>query len=186
MNEFNISKKTATKVGLSIEACIFLLALCIKDSFSDYYKELVDTGYINKETEDITKEGLAAVKEFYINKDSIDNYRELAIKMQELFPKGKKPGTNGIYWRGGIDEVSAKLKNIFRLKPDLTEEQVLTATTKYIESFKGNYTYMQVLKYFILKNKQVGGVTEFQSELLSFIENSTQESIESDWNMTLK
>ena len=46
-----------------------------------------------------------------------------------------------------------------------TDEQILKATQDYVSSFNGNYSYMRVLKYFILKDERK---SDEKSELLEF------------------
>ena len=68
-----------------------------------------------------------------------------------------------------------------------TDEQIIQATSKYVEGFNGNYTYMRLLKYFIFKEK-VGAASEVEgdSELISYIENAGQEeNLRNDWTSTI-
>ena len=61
-----------------------------------------------------------------------------------------------------------------------TEEEALEATKKYIESFNGNYRFMQLLKYFILKSDPNTG--DIKSDFMSLIENKDDIEIkESDF-----
>ena len=53
-----------------------------------------------------------------------------------------------------------------------TNEQIINATKKYVISFNGDYQYMQLLKYFILKTDNHTG--ELRSDFMSIIENGNQ------------
>ena len=67
-----------------------------------------------------------------------------------------------------------------------TDEQIINATQKYINSFNGNYTYLKLLKYFIWKDERLKGES-VQSLLADFIENeSAEDTTSSDWTVELK
>lgn len=79
---------------------------------------------------------------------------KLADKMRELFPKQKKEGTASTYFRGNNYEITHRLKKFFIFFGNkYSDEQILEATKKYVDSFHGDYTYMRVLKYFIWKSE---------------------------------
>lgn len=120
-----------------------------------------------------------------IDKDS--EYIELATELRELYPAGRKEGTTYM-WRGTTAEVAKKLKTlVVKYGYTLDKEKVIKATKDYISSFNGNYRYMQLLKYFILKSvKDADGNTEVKSELMSLIENSGQvDTQKDDWMSTM-
>ena len=52
-----------------------------------------------------------------------------------------------------------------------SDDEIVDAAKRYVESFNGQYTYMQVLPYFIFKNVPVNGMMEEKSQLLSVLEN---------------
>ena len=107
-------------------------------------------------------------------------YTEIAEAMRELYPAGKKPGT-AYMWRDSTPLIAARLKKVFesnKIEPD--KEAILKATKSYVDSFKGNNTYMQLLKYFILKDNE--------SQLLSYLANvdNLEEEGGSEWTTTLR
>lgn len=113
----------------------------------------------------------------------------LAEKLRELYPEGKKQGTQ-YYWRDSNSVIVKKLKALVKKYGDcFTDEQAINATRKYVESFNGNYQFMQLLKYFISKNIVKGGEVEETSQLLSYIENAGQEDKQQmtiDWETELR
>lgn len=113
----------------------------------------------------------------------------LAEKLRELYPEGKKQGTQ-YYWRDSNSVIVKKLKALIKKYGDcFTDEQAINATKKYVESFNGNYQFMQLLKYFISKNIVKGGEVEETSQLLSYIENAGQENKQQltiDWETELR
>lgn len=113
---------------------------------------------------------------------------ELACELMEVFPKGKKAGTN-VYWRGNKKDITLRLKKFFKLYSNYTKEQILEAAKRYVSSFDGKYDYMRVLKYFIWKAERKIGedgklFIEETSELANVIENEDSENI-SDWTTRL-
>ena len=112
-----------------------------------------------------------------IPKDNDLNY--LVGQLREIFPKGIKTGSAA--WRGNKREITLRLQKFFKIYDKYTDEEIIDATKKYVESFNGNYTYMRILKYFILKDEvKVGedGVRYIEqvSELANFLENEMEQS----------
>lgn len=118
-----------------------------------------------------------------------DRCETLAIQLRELFPKGVKSGSAA--WRGNLREITLKLQKFFKLYGNKwTDEQIVAATKRYIESFNGNYTYMRILKYFILKNtRKINedgiGFTEETSDLATCLENP-EDITTMDWTTDLR
>ena len=130
-----------------------------------------------------------------VNLDSIDSDKKqgrdinsLAIKLKEIFPKGKKPGTTQ-YWAEGIALIVKRLRVFFKkYGEEYTDEQILKAAGDYVKSFNGNYSYMRTLKYFIWAEKpNKAGEVESTSDLVTFIENGDQDNggTDNDWTAEL-
>lgn len=122
----------------------------------------------------------------------VENYTEkffnsLADKLREIYPEGRKAGTN-YYWRDSTAIIAKKLKTlIVKYNFKVTEQEAIEATKKYVKSFNENYKYMHLLKYFILKSTtNSSGDSEVTSELMSYIQNKgtdTETEIdETDYN----
>lgn len=131
-------------------------------------------------------EGIILDGEYKKNKKE-DRFNILADKLRELYPEGRKEGTN-YYWRDSTKIIARKLKALDKkYGVDFTDEQAINATKRYIDSFNGDYTYMQLLKYFIMKNVLKDGELEETSQLLSYIENENQvNNTNTDWSVQLK
>lgn len=132
----------------------------------------------------LTPSGVELIESIFLNSEFAvpnsdeDRYDKLAKKMQELFPEGKKPGTK-LMWRDSQAIIAKKLKAVVKkYGAKFTDEQALEATKKYVESFNGDYQFMQVLKYFISKRNQITG--EETSQFLSYLENAGQEDANND------
>lgn len=98
---------------------------------------------------------------------------ELADSMRALYPEGKKPGTS-YYWRDSTKIITQRLAVFFKkYSRRFSNEEIIEATRAYVNSFNGNYQYMQLLKYFIYKDDL--------SQLLSYLENAGQDNFQRDW-----
>lgn len=121
-----------------------------------------------------------------------DRLDKLVKQLMDLFPKGKKEGTS-VYWKGNLKDNKLKLQKFFKLYGNTyTDDQIISATKKYVESFNGNYSYMRALKYFIWKDeKKLGSdgkyYVEEVSDLASYIENEDTVNTSSDgWTTELR
>lgn len=120
-----------------------------------------------------------------------DRLEQLAKKLMQIFPEGKKEGTSQ-YWRGNMRDVTLKLQKFFKLYGNkYTDEQILNAAQRYVASHNGKYQFMRVLKYFIMKNdKKIdsdgAGYIEEVSDLAAYIENEQSDiTLKDDWMNTL-
>jgi hypothetical protein len=121
-------------------------------------------------------------------KDRQEDFESLANKLKEVFPKGMKSGTS-YSWRGNTAEIVRKLKNlVVKYHCRFTEEEALDAARAYVASFNGDYKYMKLLKYFLLKtirNKE--GDIDIESEFMSYLENKDdlKEQNNNNWTTDL-
>ena len=174
-----VADKILEKYNLSIEEFL-ILYICSKEYD---IKELIDTiiakGYADKNlynhnTAIVSNNVKEIISSVIIDSDKAvidkeEDYLRVAKKMQEIFPKGRKEGTT-YAWRDCTAVIAKKLKTlVVKFDFKFTEEEALEATRKYVESFNGNYKFMQLLKYFILKNDTITG--DIKSEFMSLIEN---------------
>ena len=107
--------------------------------------------------------------------------------LKEIFPKGKKDGTN-LYWSDGVALIEKRLKVLFKkYETRYPDEEILDAAKRYVESFNGDYRFMKVLKYFLFKDeKGAAGKVEESSELINYIENKGEETISNLWEVEIK
>mgnify|MGYP000153852411 FL=1 len=142
---------------------------------------------LNKAGEDLIEEFLTDCEIVIDKKKNIKDIRfeNLANKLRELYPSGKKEGTN-YYWKDSTRVIANKLKALSKNYGDFTDEEAIEATKKYIESFNGNYTYMQLLKYFISKREFKCGELVDNSQLMSYIQNKDQDNYNSNWSSELR
>lgn len=126
---------------------------------------------LDKYTEDrITQVLLNSDKEV----PSDERCENLAIQMRALYPKGNS--SSGYPWRGNLRDLTKRLKKFFKLYGNWTDEEIINATQRYVSHYNGNYTYMRILKYFILKSDK----GEEGSDLATWLENDTEVNND-DW-----
>lgn len=195
-----VEKEVCAKKGLTLGGFFYLLFCNYSEKFEEDIKTLVQGGYITSagcvSKYRVTNNGVSLLNDIMLNSDTDKNedkaLEEIAIKLKEVFPQGKKRDTQ-LYWTEGIALIVKRLK-LFKRKYniDLDINSVINAAQNYVKSFNGDYRFMKVLKYFIFKEKKGdAGEVESESELLTYMENAgqvdvndTQTSI--DWDVELR
>lgn len=184
---FHINTKTIKEYRISFDSLLILLGIYFNTPIRvlEYPEEL--TGYyglhpdINKPY--LTQKGVNAVEDIFLKSEFTDkkennNLEKLAESLRELYPKGKKPGT-AYMWRDSTAYIVKRLQAFEKKYGKFDQDDIIKATKKYVNSFNGNYGYMQLLKYFIFKDDT--------SQLLSYISNlDDEDDCQTDWNTMLK
>lgn len=194
-----LSKEGCQKNNVSIGEALLLLSIHNNADLDVAQKELIRKGYITADRNDLfqqvgwrlTNKGTEVIDSVIVDSDKKskpdERLTQLATRLKEVFPKGKKDGTN-YYWADGVALIVRRLNLFFRKYGDTyTDEQIVKAAEKYVQGFNGNYAYMRLLKYFIFKEKVgAAGEVEGDSELISYIENAGQEeNLRNDWTSTI-
>lgn len=195
-----LNKKAAQQNGITIDEALLMLVIHNKADLERAERALIQKGLITAERDDLFKQtgwrltnrGAEVLDSAILDSDKEqepqDKITQLAARLKEIFPKGKKDGTN-YYWVEGVALIVRRLKLFFKkYGNEFTDEQIIQAAEKYVQGFNGNYQYMRLLKYFIFKEKVgANGEVEGDSELISYIENSGhEEDLRNDWTSTLK
>lgn len=112
----------------------------------------------------------------------------LAKKLRELYPKGKRPGYS-VPFAGAPANIAISLTN-FRITfdPDreYEDEVIIEATKKYIDSLRGDWTYLKGLEDFIFSYGGTPQAPKNESSLLNWIELGDELIVEEeDWTQTL-
>ena len=195
--KLTIDQTILDKYNMTLEEFLVLYLGAKEIDIESVSQSLITKGFANKDlfsngkivVSDKIKDLISTIS-IDSNKNIIDKdseYIELATELRELYPTGRKGGTTYM-WRGTTAEVAKKLKTlVVKYGYTLDREKVIKATKDYISSFNGNYRYMQLLKYFILKSvKDADGNIEVKSELMSLIENGGQiDTQKDDWMSTM-
>lgn len=184
--KITIDEKICNKHHLTLQEVLLALAVRggkIGEVFNNLKSREIATKHngdfaITQPWSDTIDEILCDSSEGINNEERLQN---LAKRMRECFPEGKMRGT-AYYYRCNNREVVLKLKKFFVQYDDYSDEDILEATKRFVASFKGDYRYMPLIKYFIMKNKKVqdeDGEFHIQevSELASYLENKTSEDI---------
>lgn len=185
------SSKSGESVPFSV--ALYLAILYIGDkTFHDIFEEACQKGYVVYDrmqpvfgsysipiNPKLTESGIEYVESLLLNSeiseevDNKDKYELLAEDLRSIYPSGRKPGT-AYMWKDSVNVIATRLKGMTKkFGVSFTNEQAVNATRKYVESFCGDYRYMQLLKYFIMKKRDDTG--DFESQLLSYISNENQE-----------
>ena len=126
--------------------------------------------------------------------DSDERCNALADKLREIYPAGKKPGY-AYTWRDSTSCIADRLKKFVLKYGDYPDEDIIRVTKEYVDSFNGTYTYMQLLNYFIWKNKVTGeevvrgrivGEVERQSQLAAYLQDTPDKKQSADWDVELR
>lgn len=184
---FIINKEEIEKQGLSVAEMFYMAALYYHEPINyNTFDSVCSKGFVSYDNlidhkvpinPHLTEAGIEIVESVLINSEfKSDNVRSrfdiLADKLRELFPTGRKPGTNYM-WKDSTAVISKRLKALVKkYNAKFTDEEAIAATKRYVEGFNGNYMYMQLLKYFIFKDDV--------SQLLSYIQNP-EEDINDNW-----
>lgn len=193
-----INQEACSRNGVSFGEILILLALANSVDLGKSRQILISKGLITSSGNTgnidfrITQKGSEVLSNCIVDSIDYEKSKEdrlvaLAEKLRELYPTGRKDGTNYM-WRGTTAEIVRKLKTLeTKYKFHFTDEQAISATKRYIQSFNGNYRFMQLLKYFILKAaSDSDGNIEVKSEFMSLIENEGQvDSQRDDWVSTM-
>ena len=199
MTTICLNKKAAQQNGITIDEALLMLVIHNKANLERAEKALIQKGLITAERNDLfqqvgwrlTNKGTEVLDSVIMDSDKEqepqDRLIQLATRLKEIFPKGKKDGTN-YYWTEGVALIVRRLKLFFRKYGNkFTDEQIIQAAEKYVQGFNGSYQYMRLLKYFIFKEKVgANGEVEGDSELINYIENAGQEeNLRDDWTSNL-
>lgn len=192
----SINEDICKKNGISLEEILAILLVKSGVNIPELFQSMTDKSMLVKDMFNgymVTQRWDDVVSNVILDSDKnppdIERIEELALKLAAIFPKEKKAGTCH-YFRGNKKDNVLRLKKFFKLYGSYTDEQILNAAKKYVQSFNGNYSYMRILKYFIWKdevkiNSEGEKYIDETSDLANWIENEGQQE-ERDWTTTLK
>lgn len=195
--KYVINEEVCNKYNLNLSSFLLLLFLKTDSSLKETIKSLIERGIVvEREGELLINTAWSTICDnILLNADSEIPIEEsldtLASTLMNIFPKGKKNGTN-YYWRGNKKDIKLRLQKFYKLYGNkFSSETIIRATENYVKSFNGNYTFMRLLKYFIWKDeRKIDGEGKSYiletSDLADFIENEGQGEEVNDWTSTLK
>lgn len=196
--DININEEICKKYELDISEVLAVLLIKTCNDIPKLFSILEEKEIVVKDLLQgymVTQRWDDAVSAVLLDSDvkapSPDRLENLATQLMEAFPKQKKVGTCH-YFRGNRKDIILRLKKFFKLYGKYTDEQIVTAAKKYVESFSGDYSYMRILKYFIWKdevkiNSEGSRYVDEVSDLANWIENAgLEDELGEDWNTSLK
>ena len=156
-----IDEEVCKKMGMTLPEVLAVVLVKTGVDVGELFKELqqkqvlIAQNTLMGKTIMVTQRWDDVVSNILLSSDtsvpSEDRIERLASTLMQIFPQGRKDGTN-TYWRGNIKDTKLKLKKFFKLYgTKYSYEQIINSTRKYFESFNGNNAYMRILKYFIWK-----------------------------------
>lgn len=109
-----------------------------------------------------------------------DRYDKLADELNKLWPAGLKD--EKYRWRDTNKNISIRLKRSLEMRnlTDKTDDEILKAAKQYLSRFEESTKYMQILKYFILKEKVIANRMQYKSELCDILESHAADTYV-DW-----
>lgn len=189
--KITIDEKVCTKHKMTLQEVLIALAIRNTDAFEEIPNMLKREILIEDKSEDwykVTQHWSDVLDEIISDSSGTiektdEELLELAKQMREIYPQGKMKNRYGqltpYYYRCNNGEVVKKLKKFFSIYDDVSNEDILDATRRYVASFQGNYTNMRLIKYFILKDDvkptEDGNHVEQISDLATFLENKGEE-----------
>ena len=195
--DININEEICKKYGLDVSEVLAVLLIKTCNDIPKLFSILEEKEIVVRDLLQgymVTQRWDDVVSTILLDSDvkapSPDRLENLATQLMEIFPKQKKLGTCH-YFRGNRKDIILRLKKFFKLYGKYTDEQIVTAAKKYVESFNGDYSYMRILKYFIWKdevkiNSEGDRYLDEVSDLANWIENAGQEEdLRNDWTSSL-
>ena len=162
---FTIDLKVCHKYGLKVSRVLALLAIyqCskVKTSLDQVLHELLEQCKIGQKENGsyfLYENTLETLGNILTESETIvpepDELIPVAQQLREIFPKGKKEGTNS-QWRESTSLIVKRLQKFIKIFGEEYKDynKILAAAKEYVDSFNGNYAYMRTLKYFILKDE---------------------------------
>jgi len=189
--KITIDEKVCNKHKMTLQEVLIALAIRNTDAFEEIPNMLKREILVEDKSEDwykVTQHWSDVLDEIISDSSGTiektdEELLELAKQMREIYPQGKMKNRYGqltpYYYRCNNGEVVKKLKKFFSIYGDVSNEDILDATRRYVASFQGNYTNMRLIKYFILKDDvrptEDGNHVEQISDLATFLENKGEE-----------
>lgn len=198
--KITIDEKACKKHKMSLAEVLIALAVRNTDAFIEIPNMLSREILVKDTREDwymITQHWSDVLDEILAESSTVtDDNRllELAKKIQGIFPSGYKTDERSgakYYHKSNSKAIQNALKRFIAYYEDYSDEDILDAAKRYVNSFRGNYSRIEMANYFVFKdNRTKGG--EITSSLATFLENKDSREKEvggtnsSDWMMSVK
>lgn len=181
--KITLDEKTCLKNKLTLQEALIATAVNL-GGYDKTLNNMILRGIINGSHTKVLSDWESIIKKLTDNEDS--RFEELALQVQACFPKQKMMYANGtaspFYFRCNKTEIKNKLKKFLTIYGEVTNEDIIDATKRYVASYapKG-YRGMRLAKYFIMKDdRKLMADDEIHveeiSDLATFLENKTEDT----------
>ena len=181
--KITLDEKTCLKNKLTLQEALIATAVSM-GNYKSVFDNMINRHVLGIMGQSLDSKWKDTIKNLINSED--ERFEALATKVQECFPKQKMIYANGttspFYFRCNKTEIKNKLKKFLTIYGDVTDEDIIDATKRYVASYapKG-YRGMRLAKYFIMKDdRKLMADDEVHveeiSDLATFLENKTEDT----------
>ena len=181
--KITLDEKTCLKNKLTLQEALIATAVSM-GNYKSVFDNMINRHVLGIMGQSLDSKWKDTIKNLINSED--ERFEALATKVQECFPKQKMMYANGtaspFYFRCNKTEIKNKLKKFLTVYGDVTDEDIIDATKRYVASYapKG-YRGMRLAKYFIMKDdRKLMADEEIHveeiSDLATFLENKTEDT----------
>ena len=181
--KITLDEKTCLKNKLTLQEALIAAAVSM-GNYKSVFDNMINRHILGIMGQSIDSKWKDVIKNLIDAED--ERFEILATKVQECFPKQKMMYANGtaspFYFRCNKTEIKNKLKKFLTIYGEVSDEDILDATRRYVASYapKG-YRGMRLAKYFIMKDdRKLMADDEIHveeiSDLATFLENKTEDT----------
>lgn len=181
--KITLDEKTCLKNKLTLQEALIAAAVSM-GNYKSTFDNMINRHVLGIMGQSIDSKWKDTIKNLIDAED--ERLETLATKVQECFPKQKMMYANDtaspFYFRCNKTEIKNKLKKFLTIYGEVSDEDILDATKRYVASYapKG-YRGMRLAKYFIIKDdKKLSADDEVHveqlSDLATFLENKTEDT----------
>ena len=181
--KITLDEKTCLKNKLTLQEALIATAVSM-GNYKSVFDNMINRHVLGIMGQSVDSKWKDTIKNLMDAED--ERFETLATKVQECFPKQKMMYANGtaspFYFRCNKTEIKNKLKKFLTIYGDVSDEDIIDATKRYVASYapKG-YKGMRLAKYFIMKDdRKLMADDEIHveeiSDLATFLENKTEDT----------
>lgn len=181
--KITLDEKTCLKNKLTLQETLIATAVSM-GNYKSVFDNMINRHVLGIMGQSVDSKWKDIIKNLIDAEDA--RFETLAIKVQECFPKQKMMYANGtaspFYFRCNKTEIKNKLKKFLTIYGDVSDEDIIDATKRYVASYASKgYRGMRLAKYFIMKDdRKLMADDEVHveeiSDLATFLENKTEDT----------
>lgn len=181
--KITLDEKTCLKNKLTLQEALIATAVSI-GNYKNVFDNMINRHVLGIMGQSVDSKWKDTIKNLINSED--ERFEALATKVQECFPKQKMMYANGtaspFYFRCNKTEIKNKLKKFLTIYGDVSDEDIIDATKRYVASYASKgYRGMRLAKYFIMKDdRKLMADDEIHveeiSDLATFLENKAEDT----------